>query len=316
MTLIKDTMKYELTPLRTESDYTDSRHPDVINRSNDVLLDSNRRDFTINCIYYTNTPYKVAYTSLIDKKNIHTYSDDETFLKRLDDHGYLYINNQKLLIIQDHKIIAKLFAEGKLQVDQIKSILKAATVFTIGKKAEASKQLKIIIDPHKGIHDSINKKLRAVGDPDHRFTEDALRIIRAIRFVNVLNAKLLLPKKGKVKLFDFEKNTRNSVKKNHGLIKNVAKERIKEEIMKAFTVGNPFGFVSLLDEAQLLEHLFPSLYATKNVEQPIRYHPFDVYVHTLLCLFEVQKINNDPLVRLAMLYHDVGKVEQFGAYAE
>ncbi len=86
--------------------------------------------------------------------------------------------------------------------------------------------------------------------------------------------------------------------------------------MKAFTVGNPFGFVSLLDEAQLLEHLFPALYATKNVEQPIRYHPFDVYVHTLLCLFELQKINKDPLVRLAMLYHDVGKVDQFGAYAE
>lgn len=86
--------------------------------------------------------------------------------------------------------------------------------------------------------------------------------------------------------------------------------------MKAFTVGNPFGFVSLLDEAQLLEHLFPALYETKNIEQPIRYHPFDVYVHTLLCLFELQKINKDPLVRLAMLYHDVGKVDQFGAYAE
>ena len=305
-----------MTPLRTESNYEDFRHPGEITRSNDVLLDSKRRDFTINCMYYTHVPYKAEYTTFIDKKNIHKYSDDETFFKRLDDHGYLYINNQKLLIIQDHKIIAKLFAEGKLQADQIKNILKAATVFTIGKKAEVSKQLKIIIDPHKGIHDSINKKLKAVGDPDHRFTEDALRIIRAIRFVNVLNTKLLLPKKGKVKLFDFEKTTRNSIKKNHGLIKNVAKERIKEEVMKVFTTGNPFGFIGLLDEAQLLGHLFPALYATKNVEQPIRYHPFDVYVHTLLCLFELQKINKDPIVRLAMLYHDVGKVEQFGAYAE
>jgi tRNA nucleotidyltransferase/poly(A) polymerase len=316
MTLIKDTMKYELTPLRTESDYTDSRHPDVINRSNDLLLDSKRRDFTINCMYYTNAPYKTEYTTLIDKKNIHKYSDDETFLKRLDDHGYLYITNQKLLIIQDHKIIAKLFADGKFQADQIKSILKSATAFTIGKKAEAGKLLRILVDPHKGIHDSINRRLKAVGDPDNRFTEDALRIIRAIRFVNVLNAKLLLPNKSKVKLFDFDKLTRNSVKKNHALIKNVAKERIKEEIMKVFTTGNPFGFIGLLDEAQLLEHLFPALYATKNVEQPIRYHPFDVYVHTLLCLFELQKINKDPIVRLAMLYHDVGKVEQFGAYAE
>ena len=86
--------------------------------------------------------------------------------------------------------------------------------------------------------------------------------------------------------------------------------------MKAFTVGNPFGFVALLDEAKLLEHLFPALYRTKCIDQPIRYHPFDVYTHTLLCLFELQKINKNPLVRLAMLYHDVGKVDQFGAYAD
>lgn len=86
--------------------------------------------------------------------------------------------------------------------------------------------------------------------------------------------------------------------------------------MKAFTVGNPFGFVALLDEAKLLEHLFPALYETKNIEQPIRYHPFDIYTHTLLTLFELQKISKDPLVRLAMLYHDVGKVVQFGAYAD
>lgn len=65
-----------------------------------------------------------------------------------------------------------------------------------------------------------------------------------------------------------------------------------------------------------MEHLFPALYATKYIEQPIRYHPFDIYTHTLLTLFELQKISTDPLVRLAMLYHDVGKVDQFGAYGD
>ena len=50
--------------------------------------------------------------------------------------------------------------------------------------------LRIVVDPHKGIHDSLHRKLKAVGDPDKRFNEDALRIIRAIRFVNVLNEKL------------------------------------------------------------------------------------------------------------------------------
>jgi len=259
---------------------------------------------------------------LIDKKNIHKYSDDENFLKDLDAHECIYIHNSHLLIVQEHKHIEKLFADGKLQADYLVKLLKIATVFSVGKKAETSKQLRILIDPHKGIHDSINRKLRTVGDPDSRFTEDALRIIRAIRFVNVINEKLKNEKKTTLKntnktiLFDFIKDTRNSLKKNHALLNNVAKERIKEEIMKAFTVGNPFGFIGLLDEAQLLEHLFPALYATKYIEQPIRYHPFDIYTHTLLTLFELQKISTDPLVRLAMLYHDVGKVDQFGAYGE
>ena len=313
-------IKYELTPLRTESTYEDSRHPDEITRSNDILLDSNRRDFTINCIYYTNVPYKTEYTSLIPKKNIHKYSDDETFLGLLDEHGYLFIPGSNTLILQNHTHIAKLFVEGKFQKDYLATLLSVATLFLIGKKTETTKLLRIVVDPHKGIHDSINRKLKAVGDPDIRFTEDALRIIRAIRFVNVLNEKLKSKKiktaKNKTMLFDFDKATRNSVKKNHARIQHVAKERIKEEIMKAFSVGNPFGFIGLLDEAQLLEHLFPALYATKYIEQPIRYHPFDIYTHTLLTLFEVQKISTDPLVRLAMLYHDVGKVDQFGAYGD
>lgn len=194
MTLIKDTMKYELTPLRTESDYTDSRHPDIINRSSDILLDSKRRDFTINCIYYTNVPYTTEYTALVTGQNTHKYTDDETFLKRLDDHGYLYIHNSNILVIQNHDHIAKLFPDGNFQADHIISMLKAATVFVIGKKIEAHKLLRIVIDPHKGIHDSIHRRLKAVGDPDNRFTEDALRIIRAIRFVNVLNEKLKIAK--------------------------------------------------------------------------------------------------------------------------
>jgi len=315
-------IKYELTPLRTESDYTDSRHPDVINRSNDILLDSHRRDFTINCIYYTHVPFKNEYTLLVDKKNIQKYTDD-AFLKKLEHYGYLYIKDTNLLIVQDHECITKLFIDGKLQVDYLTTLLNSATTFTLQHnwtaKNENLKLLRIVIDPHKGMHDTIYRKLKAVGDPDKRFGEDALRIIRAIRFVNVLNEKLKVENwknKDKVTLFDFAKETWNSVKKNSWLVKNVAKERIKEEIMKAFTVGNPFGFVALLDEAKLLEQLFPALYTTKNIEQPIRYHPFDIYVHTLLCLFELQKINQNPLVRLAMLYHDVGKVDQFSAYAE
>lgn len=130
----------------------------------------------------------------MDKKNINKYTDDEHFLKDLDAHECIYITNSHLLIVQEHKHIAKLFAEGKLQADYLVKLLKIATVFSIGKKSETSKQLRILIDPHKGIHDSINRRLRTVGDPDRRFTEDALRIIRAIRFVNVINEKIKIDK--------------------------------------------------------------------------------------------------------------------------
>lgn len=315
MTLIKDPMKYELTPLRTEGKYDDFRHPGEIERSNDVLLDSNRRDFTINCIYHTNTQRKKEYEKHIAKKNIHNYTDD-TFLQRLEDQGYLLFQDYNLLILQNHKHISRLFKDGLFHEDHLIEMLKSATIFSIKKTSPKHTTLRILIDPHKGIQDCMRKRLRAVGEPDKRFNEDALRIIRAIRFVNVLNEKLRAVSKGKAQLFDYIKETRGSVKRNHKLVKNVAKERIKEEIMKAFTAGNPFGFVALLDEAGLLEHLFPALYETKHIEQPVRYHPFDVYTHTMLTLFELQKINKDPLVRLAMLYHDVGKVEQFAAYKD
>jgi tRNA nucleotidyltransferase/poly(A) polymerase len=67
----------------------------------------------------------------------------------------------------------------------------------------------------------------------------------------------------------------------------------------------------LLDELNLLKFLFPALHANKYVEQPIRYHPFDVFVHILLTVKALQEINSDYLVRFAMLYHDVGKVDQY-----
>ena len=62
--------------------------------------------------------------------------------------------------------------------------------------------------------------------------------------------------------------------------------------------------------------LFPAFAKTKYVPQPIRYHAFDTYSHTLLTLKALQEINQDYLVRFAMLYHDVGKVAQYEAYDE
>jgi tRNA nucleotidyltransferase (CCA-adding enzyme) len=64
----------------------------------------------------------------------------------------------------------------------------------------------------------------------------------------------------------------------------------------------------------MLPILFPALAKTKFVDQPIRYHAFDVYTHIMLSLKAIQEMNSDYLVRFAMLYHDVGKVQQYAAY--
>ncbi len=316
ITLIKDEIKYELTPFRTESWYKDTRHPDEITRSDDIILDSARRDFTINCIYYFSTEYKFKISNT--KK---TEAKIDLF-KSLKENWISFIPGLNILIIQKHDYIKKLFKNWIFQaefLDNLLEIVKNTVVIqSKSKNIEiSSNTIRIIIDPFNWIQDLIIRKLQTCWNPDKRFQEDALRLIRAIRFVNVSNQKLqdqITEKENKISLFDFEKETWISLKKNSKLIKNIAKERIKEELFKWFKDWNPFWFTALLDESGMLKYLFPSLAKTKKIEQPIRYHPFDVYAHTMLTLYQLQKINTDPIVRLAMLYHDVGKPLQFAEY--
>lgn len=308
-------LKYELTPLRTEWWYEDFRHPGEINRSDSVLLDAHRRDFTINCIYYFHNYSADIEKNMKNKKDRVVLNDK--MLEMLKKSWTLYISDLELIILQDHDIIEKTFEKWVLNLEALKWLL-------IEKNLILKWEIRhIIIDPFNGIQDLVIKKIKTCGPAENRFTEDALRIIRALRFVCVLNEKLkerykkeIKTWKENLKLFDFDRDTWDNVKKHCKLVKNVAKERIKDEIIKVFKNGSAFGFVSLIDESGLLPILFPALAKTKNVHQPVRYHPFDVYTHTLLTLYELEKINSDYLVKLSMLYHDVWKVEQFEKYVD
>ena len=314
-------LKYELTPLRAETGYQDCRHPEEIFWSDDLLLDVQRRDFTINAIYYTQQKLK---TPVYEQKKI---INEEMLLKILNKEGFIYLQNNETLIIQSQKLLSQLIPNAKLDTDFLYYLLDIqpyAYIFWAGeKKGKKQIQLQILIDPALGIQDLVLKKLRTVGNPDTRFQEDSLRLLRGLRFVNVLNQKLLTTTKNKksdpinkVRLFDFEPETWKSIKSNHNLLKTIAKERIKEELTKAFSQGNPFGLVGLLDEAEMLVILFPALALTKYIDQPIRYHPFDIYSHIILTLYHLQAINTNYLVRFAMLYHDVGKVGQYAEYGK
>jgi len=319
---------YQLTPLRTEWDYEDFRHPWEINRSNDILLDAKRRDFSINAMYYFSVEQKT-------KKELDYLKDNPKILSELDllkvlkTQWYCYLSDINLLILTDSQFITQVFPQSHFDEYAFRYLIETQNAcYQIWDKSEkkSEKLFRVVIDSTGWIESMIHRKLTTVWNPDQRFWEDALRLIRGLRLVNVCNYQLLqLDKKNKskksengniekVQLFDFSAETWESIKKNTPLLAHVAKERIKEELCKPFQKWNPFAFVVLLDASGMIPILFPALAKTKFVDQPIRYHAFDVYTHIMLSLKAIQEMNSDYLVRFAMLYHDVGKVAQYAAY--
>ena len=333
ITLIPSIQKersYQLTPLRTEWGYEDFRHPWEINWSNDIVLDAKRRDFSINAMYYFSVEQKTKKELDFIKNNPQQISDLD-LVKLLKKEWYCYLSDINLLILTDHQFISQVFPKSHFDEYAFRYLLETQQVcynvwIKKDKNNKSKKLFRVLIDSTWWLESLVNRKLTTVWEADQRFWEDALRLIRWLRLVNICNYKLLqLDKKNKTKnvenwnlekvqLFDFSAETWESIKKNTPLLSHVAKERIKEELCKPFQKWNPFAFVVLLDASWMLPILFPALAKTKFVDQPIRYHAFDVYTHIMLSLKAIQEMNSDYLVRFAMLYHDVGKVAQYEAY--
>ena len=165
-------------------------------------------------------------------------------LAALEKDGFAYFDDLQLLVVQKHDLISQLFPHGKLDdiaLVAMSDFVKKAFQYNAKSKNTSKKNFQIVVDPFGGISALLERKLRAVGDADIRFYEDALRIIRAVRFVNVINQKLTAKKSDqKIATFDFDSKTRGSLKKNFYQLQFVAKERIKEELCKIFKEGNPF----------------------------------------------------------------------------
>lgn len=170
--------------------------------------------------------------------------------------------------------------------------------FTINAMAWGSAPTPQIIDPFGGRADLDKKIVRAVGNPNKRFTEDALRMMRAVRIATEIN-------------FTIETQTLKSIKKNANLINKIAKERIKDEFFKILASDFPAKGVALLRETGLLKQILPELEKAFEIPQksPGRHHLWDVGTHSLRSLEFCP--SPDPLVRLATLIHDLGKVSTF-----
>lgn len=145
------------------------------------------------------------------------------------------------------------------------------------------------VDLFGGQNDLKNKIIRCVGDPDRRFNEDALRILRALRFVSALD-------------FEIEEKTAQSLLKNCALLGNISEERIAKELLK-LVCGKGAKRI-LTDFAPVLFEILPELQPMYKNSHDNPHHCYDIYEHTLIA---VESIDPEPTLRFAMLLHDCGK---------
>ncbi len=150
-----------------------------------------------------------------------------------------------------------------------------------------------ITDLFNGQEDLKSGLIRAVGDPDKRFNEDALRLMRAIRLSSELN-------------FRIEELTYQAIKKNIDLIRFVAKERIRDEFIKIINSLEPMLGLEMMREVGLLQLVIPELADGYGVTQN-KHHIYTVWEHNLRALNYAAKNNYPLLVKLAALFHDVAK---------
>ncbi len=145
------------------------------------------------------------------------------------------------------------------------------------------------VDPFGGREDINRGVIRCVGEADRRFGEDALRILRALRFAAVLG-------------FEIDPETAKSIKKNYRLLANISVERIFTELSKLLC-GKNAGKI-LREYKEVIFYILPELAPTDGCTQSHERHVFDVWGHTVAA---VEHIPPEPALRFAMLFHDAGK---------
>ncbi|MEO6508367.1 MAG: CCA tRNA nucleotidyltransferase [Patescibacteria group bacterium] len=156
----------------------------------------------------------------------------------------------------------------------------------------------ILTDIFNGQKDLENKLIVAVGESDKRFQEDALRLLRAVRFASQLG-------------FTIETKTLESLKRNSQLIQNISGERIRDEFLKIASSDHAAEGVILLKDSGLLKYILPEVDICFEVEQksPNRHHIDDVGTHLVKSLAACP--SKDPIVRFATLIHDIGKYKTY-----
>ena len=150
-----------------------------------------------------------------------------------------------------------------------------------------------LVDPYGGLMDIQNKLIRCVGNANDRFQEDALRILRAIRFASRFG-------------FDIEAETEKAIHKNRHLLANVSEERKTSEFCKILVNADANLLMKYRD---VFAEFIPEIKPMFDFNQRTRWHKYDVYAHTAHAVEHAPK--DDLTVRLTMFFHDIGKPETF-----
>ncbi len=150
-----------------------------------------------------------------------------------------------------------------------------------------------LLDPFGGVGDIENKTIKAVGNADERFSEDALRILRALRFASELG-------------FSIEHSTQVAIEKHAHLLEKIAKERIRDEFTKIIESDVPGIALGLAEHLGVLKYISPELEKGIGVEQN-KAHAYTVWEHLVRSLDHAAKKDYPLHVRLAALFHDIAK---------
>ena len=183
---------------------------------------------------------------------------------------------------------------GKLEDDlKRRDFTINAIALRLGKETGAGRYEAEIVDNYEGQADLKRRVVRTVGNPDERFAEDALRLMRAVRIAVELD-------------FEIDAETRQAIKKHAPELRHIAAERTRDEFVRILMSENPKKGLEISHELGIVPLVLPELLEGKGVAQN-QAHSFDVFEHTLRTLAHAAKKGFSLPVRLAALFHDIGK---------
>ncbi len=229
-------------------------------------------------------------TNALPDKMLHIFKDYKVIETGIKHGTVTVVNNHNHVEVTTYRIDGEYLDNRRPENVEFTSDLREDLVrrdFTVN--AMVYSPTKGVIDFFGGMDDIKNKVIRCVGSPDERFNEDALRIMRAIRFSSVLG-------------FTIDKETSQSIFKNTHLLANISAERKAVELNKLL-LGKDVCRI-LYDYARVLCFIIPPLESCIDKDQKNPHHIYDIYTHTVEALRVSKK---DLIVRLSVLLHDTGK---------